>query len=253
MNKIILNARLFGLALISCLTFSTSVLADGNKIPSQGTWNVDLSARDFNGDLIADAYYDSALNITWLSSAGGNNASMTWAEATAWAATFSVGGETGWRLPRTVDFGNDGCNFGDANSGMGKDCGYRPAPSSSELAHLYYITLGNQGDTLGNHTKSWLENAGPFVHVQAQISNGLYWSETNAITDPNKAWVFATYDGWQNIVGKASNQLPVWVVHDGDIGISAVPESKIGLLMLFGLFFICVIRNRSLLAGKPIQ
>lgn len=44
-----------------------------------------------------------------------------------------------WRLPTTTDTGAAGCDF-DYN---GTDCGYNVAPTSSEMAHLFFAELGN--------------------------------------------------------------------------------------------------------------
>lgn len=41
-------------------------------IPGQGTWESTLQARDLTGDNVADAFYDSVLNITWLADANAN-------------------------------------------------------------------------------------------------------------------------------------------------------------------------------------
>jgi hypothetical protein len=46
-----------------------------------------------------------------------------------------------------MDVGNDGCNF----DYVGTDCGYNVDTSKSELASMFYDTLGNLGysDTSG--------------------------------------------------------------------------------------------------------
>ena len=51
-----------------------------------------------------------------------------------------VHGVIGWRLPSTTDSNNDGCNFSFAG---GTDCGYNVDTASSEMAHMFYVTLGN--------------------------------------------------------------------------------------------------------------
>ncbi len=43
------------------------------------------------------AYYDTVLNITW--DANANRGAYNWNAGTAWAANFTLGGITGWRLP----------------------------------------------------------------------------------------------------------------------------------------------------------
>ena len=73
-------------------------------VSGQGTWESTLQARDVNGDGVTDAYFDTALNITWLANWNANGP-MTWADANAWAAGLDVHGVTGWRLPSTAASG----------------------------------------------------------------------------------------------------------------------------------------------------
>ena len=56
--------------------------------PGRGTWESTLQARDLNGDTVTDAYYDTALNVTWLANANG---AMTWSAANTWASNLMVG------------------------------------------------------------------------------------------------------------------------------------------------------------------
>ena len=35
-------------------------------VPGQGTWETTLQARDINHDGTVDAYYDTALDVSWL-------------------------------------------------------------------------------------------------------------------------------------------------------------------------------------------
>ena len=84
-----------------------------------------LVARDLNGDTVTDAFYDTDLNITWLSDANVNGA-MNWDTAVAWAEGLSFGGYSDWRLPTS-----DTCQF--------YNC------TGSEMGHLWYVELGNTG------------------------------------------------------------------------------------------------------------
>lgn len=92
---------------IGCLFASLSVHAVG--ITGQGTWEVSLQARDLDGNMATiEAYYDTALGITWLADAnaaagtafdGGGSPTdgrMTWSNANAWAASLSLGGFAEW-------------------------------------------------------------------------------------------------------------------------------------------------------------
>ena len=235
------------IAFVACMALSSLAFADGTKITGQGTWEMDLVARDLNGDGLADAYFDRALNITWTAQArDSNEGALNWTGAVAWASSLNVYGVTGWRLPHTFDVGNDGCNYGDKFLGMGKDCGFQPAPASSELAHMYYVTLGNKGDDYGNHTHSWFENSGPFSNIVAQLSgphSGVYWSDTTLVTDAAQAWLFSYYDGWQNADTKSRQCCQVWAVHDG--AVTAVAEPASWALLLAGLGLVGCLGRRS--------
>ncbi len=104
--------------------------------------------------LSGQAYYDDVLDITWLADANyaqtsGHDADglMTWSASLAWIASLNTANHLGvsdWRLPFIVDTGTPGCDFGYS----GTDCGYNVqtktgATVHNEMAHLYYVTLGN--------------------------------------------------------------------------------------------------------------
>lgn len=204
---------------------------------------------DRGGGLI----YDTDLNITWLHNAnaalgtifdvadGVRDGRMTWANAVAWAARLSYHDSirkvtyTDWRLPTTTDMGTPGCNF--TNSGT--DCGENVDPASSEMAHLYHVSLGNQSryTTTGTESgafvgganpNSTLDNVGPFVNFQ---SNG-YWSGTEYAPAPSLVWFFYAGYGLQDVNGKTGS-LYALAVSPGDI--AAVPEAQTYALMLAGL------------------
>jgi hypothetical protein len=208
-----------------------------------------LQGRDLNGSAGSfEAYYDTELDITWLADANYAKTSgydadglMTWAAANTWAAQLSftnpLTSETldDWRLPTTTDTGAAGCNF--ANSGT--DCGYNVDPASSEMAHLYFVTLGNQSYRTttgavsgayagGANPNSTLDNVGPFTNFQSNY----YWSGTEYAPNPSYAWVFYTDFGSQSINGK-SNSFYALAVSPGDV--AAVPEAETYALMLAGL------------------
>ena len=42
-------------------------------VPGQGTWETTLQARNLDGDTTTDAFYDTALSITWLRNANVNS------------------------------------------------------------------------------------------------------------------------------------------------------------------------------------
>ena len=120
--------------------FSTLVQAD--LFP--GTQNF----YDRGGGLI----YDADLNITWYDytyTGPQGRTAANWYEAMTWAAGLTVAGLTGWRLPATVD--GPWVNGDDGTTTAGYNI------TSSEMGHLYYVSLGNTSE-------GGLTNKGPFTN-----------------------------------------------------------------------------------------
>jgi len=194
--------------------------------------------------------YDDVLDITWLQDANYAKTSgydadgrMDWNAAMAWATGLSYGGYNDWRLPTIVDTGTSGCDFAYG----GTDCGYNVQTGSvattvySELASLFYDTLGNNGwvDTSGNPTgcsgsDPWcLTNTGLFTNMQSNF----YWSGTEYAPGTYRAWGFYTGSGVQDTNDK-NVELYAWAVRSGDVGGGGggtVPEPGTLLLMSAGL------------------
>ncbi|MBX9916782.1 MAG: DUF1566 domain-containing protein [Nitrosomonas sp.] len=171
------------------------------------------------------AVYDTDLNITWLADANYAKTSgydadglMNWHDANTWAASLSIEGVTGWRLP-AVDTTCTGFNC-----------------SNSEMGHLFYNELG--GKAKSPISLSSDPDLALFTHVQYG-----YWSGTGFASDPHLAWLFL-FDYYERSgeqsVDFRSYVSYAWAVHDGDVGAGLVPEPEtyammsIGLLMLFG-------------------
>lgn len=228
--------------------------------PGQGTWETTLKSRDFNGDSIVDAYYDTALNITWLADANyaltsGFNLDglLLRSEAAAWASGLNVSGVDGWRLPTLSPvngieiqyvFSSDGStDWGHAATGIGWG-------KASELGHMFYVTLANKGlcNSMGPGTAvvcdefeqpdTGLINTGPFVNA----TSGEYWTDTAFAIRPDDFWFFDTRDGRQdgNIPFFANR---AWAVRSGDV-VAAVPELETGALMLAGLGAVAIAGRR---------
>lgn len=218
------------------------------------TWHDTLRSRDVNHDGTVDAYYDIALDVTWLKdfTTGG---ATTWSDASSQAAAFSSFGTTGWRLPalfRQVDWTNV----------------HTLQYTDSELGHLYAVTLGLPpsgcavlGCQTSEMTPAWL--AAPFrgitvwdnyiVDAVVPFPDGL---PPNSDEHP---WVEFSMGGWGN--GHGLNSLPTGMltfVHDGDVfaSVTAIPEPSTYALMAIGLLGIAGAarrRHRALQGGgRPI-
>lgn len=238
--------RYISLAVFALMSCFASQGAIAQVDPGQGTWTSTLQGRDLNGDHVADAYYDTVLGVTWLADAnyaattgfapGGGDpyyspaGGMTYSTASSWVSGLNVNGVTGWRLPNATFTGtaNDsGCSLFFIYPPAG--CNYQPDPGSNELAHLFLITLGNSGAT-------GLTNVGGFTNVAGSDTHMLYYAGAPVVQGE---WTsFSSFHFSQGIaVVNPQEFVPsfAWVVHDGDVGVAAVPEPSTYAMMLGGL------------------
>lgn len=202
--------------------------------------------------------YDTVLNITWLQNwnqAVGSSYDtavpgtgwMTWTTAQAWADDLVWGGFDDWRLPALLDTGAPGC---DVSSAGGTDCGYNVQTMSggvvfSEMAHLWYETLGNKarctpGDAACNTPQpGWgLTNTGPFINMQSRV----YWFGLDFAPAPPRAWTFDAWDGWQDPFALQENLLNAMAVRPGDV--AAIPEPGTWAMLTLGLTALLAVRRR---------
>ena len=192
-----------------------------------------LQARDLDRDGAADAYYDSAQRITWLADAnlaaaqGHGSAfgpgAMSWPQASAWAASLDVESVTGWRLPRSFVPDLAGlCAGGDSAACTGR------ITFESELSRLW-DQVGAGGPFANNSFGYWTGNTytpvGEPTHFYAQIFS--FDSGQRAMTDELSV-----------------PALHAWAVHDGDVGISPVPEPSTYALLLAGVAMVIVVAHR---------
>lgn len=232
------KSRLLGAVCATVFSFA-SLSSHSAAVSGQGTWETTLLGRDLDGNLAtAEAYYDTTLNITWLKNANAGAGSvfddgtsttdggMTWASAISWAASLDINGISNWRLPTMTDTNAPGCN----TAFVGTDCGYNVQTGSaattvySELASLWYDTLGNIGEynTAGSQFPAgWgLTNTGLFDNIQ---TGAHYWFGLEY--EPNNeffSWSFSANGGYQIWNGKSIN-FHGWAVHSGDVGAALVP------------------------------
>jgi len=115
----------------------------------------DLHARDIDRGGIADAFYDSRTNLTWLADANANGL-MTWGAATSWADALVVGRYTGWRLPLMTPV--NGTNWvADLPVAMDGSTDNAFHNRQTETGHLFYETLGNKAFCAGRVRGAFVE------------------------------------------------------------------------------------------------
>lgn len=207
--------------------------------------------------------YDDVLDITWLQDANYANTSgylgnsitdgnMSLSSANQWAANLTFGGYDDWRLPTVSPANGKEFNF-DGSS----DAGFNITRESSELSHLYYVGLGNEGatgidptpDTDGSISATCfdcLTNAGPFENIKDN-----FWVNSVNVVDPNlDTWMFSANQGLMSSFGADGTdftsdheiqEFKAWAVRDGDVAATVVPVPAAvwmfssGLLGLLGL------------------
>jgi len=244
------STKIFHHIVSSALLFTIigfSSVAHAISVSGQGTWETTLLGRDLDGNAATfEAYYDTTLNITWLADANVGGV-MNWADANAWAASLNINGVTGWRLPDTVD-GVFDWSYGGTNAGYNVDT------SMSEMASLFYDTLGNlaQFDTTGTQQAgSGVSNTGPFSNLQTgNDENHYYWSATEYAALSTRAWMFDFGPSTtQSIALKTNTSDPgvfgyyAWAVRPGDI--SAVPVPAAAWLFGSGLIGLIGVAKRK--------
>jgi hypothetical protein len=220
-----------------------------------GTWETTLQGRDLDGVAATfEAYYDTALNITWLADANyaqtsgyfaaNDSGGLTWDEARTWAAQLNINGVTGWRLPDVKPVNGSSFEYDRVSFDGSRDLGYNITSTQSELAHLYHVTLGNKSsfDALGDRQPDFgLQNTGPFS-IDQSIPYRPYWSGVEFAPSADLAWVFRTSYGYQDFDAYKSSEFSAWAVHSGDV--AAVPEPQTYAMALGGLAAVLVARRQ---------
>ena len=170
------------------------------------------------------AVLDTTTNLMWVSnanlaatntfgvsgiSAGG---AMSYSTAQAWIAAMNAAsylGYSNWVLPTALPVNGSSYNMVYSTNGA-TDFSYNisapgsayPGTQASQMAYLFYNSLGNVGyrDINGNLSPGFGSNSyGLFTNVQS-ANNGFYWTGNADITNPGNYLDFSLYTG-----GQASN------------------------------------------------
>jgi hypothetical protein len=147
-----------------------------------------------------------------------------------------------WRLPATLPVNGTEYQYAISYNGS-SDIGFNITNSGSEMAYLYYVSLGNKAyyDSAGNPQIGWgLIKTDPFL----QLRQGSYWSSSECPTCPGGFFGFDFYGGGQAIYSPAGrNEYNLAIaVRPGDVTPVPIP----GAVWLFGSGIILV-------AGKIIR
>lgn len=211
--------------------------------------------------------YEDTKGLVWMDYVRELN---TWQNQVDWASglgaalvviidpgfTTTVDWNTGWRLPSTDESKatmSGGLGYEGPDLGGYYDYLYGYNMVNSEMGHLYYESLGNQGylATDGNPQTGWgLKNKGPFNNLDAFA----YWSGTEYSPMTTIAWYFDYSNAYSQ-----DNQLYVNGILDGDPKadvnhyalavrtgeVSAVPVPGTMLLLASGLAGICACRKMN--------
>lgn len=241
-------------------------------VSGQGTWETTLQGRDLDGNAANfEAYYDTALDITWLADANFAQTSgfdadgrMPWDNMVSWVLGLDINGITGWQMPNVFpinrgafspwDGGSSNISFSNNAStdwGYADSAGWVDGSGNpvSAMGHMYYTTLGNLGfctpdnvDPSGcvEQTGWGPTNTGPFSNIQSA-----YWV-SGALVPPgmnNLEWDFRFNWGRQSALDK-NNFLSTWVVHTGDVG-TVVPAPATVWLFVSGLGLLGWMRRKA--------
>lgn len=205
-------------------------------------------------------FYDTELNVTWLQNANINGL-MTWDQATTWASGLSYYDGvrnvtyTDWRLPTINPVNGTSMNYAtsyiggaDMGSNMSAPGTVYAGSTGSEMAHLFYTTLGEQGycDPLTSTDGVCVgPQAGFDGSVNSPFTNLLssyYWSGSEDAWHPDYAWFFNFGYGSQGNTGK-DNAMYAMAVRDGDV--FAVPAPAAVWLLGSGLLGLMGVARRK--------
>lgn len=214
-----------------------------------------LSGRDLNGDGTADAYYDTAQNITWLADAnvyatlGGPleqdpfrygipgdplpAGNIRLSTAFSWIDTLVVGATDGWRLPQRLIPEDDQAAVCPPRS----PCGQR-SPWPTELSFLSGLLQAGGLELFSN-----VQNG---LYMTRNSEPGMMFTELrNPLAGPGGGIIT---DETSFVAGY------VWAVHSGDVGVAVapIPEPSTYALILTGLVGLGAFVRRRIRTQAPL-
>jgi hypothetical protein len=171
--------------------------------------------------------YDTDLDVTWLKDANHAKSSgydtdglMNWNQAVTWAASLTVGGVSGWRLP-TMTTSSGGGPRPNENGQISTG-----PTTSNEFGWLWHRLNGGAYITSSTDIT-------PFVNLPYQdgVSSEWYWTAEESGAN---AWRMSMNCAcWDDGSNKLTAEWYAWAVHDGNV--ANVPEPSTLLLMMTGL------------------
>jgi PEP-CTERM motif len=209
-------------ALVVAVTAALGVVATLQP----GAAEAALVARDLTGDQIADAYYDTTLDISWYAVSNTHFATAT--AARAWAQGLTVGAASDWRLPQVLPVDGVSYDFQYTNDGSSDRGGAATGTgwgTASEMGHLFYVTLQNIGAWAVNPTNpnSIAPNPAwnPLAHDDGPIdwvAGDVVYIAENVAQPGNYPWAFSFHRGLQYVIDEGPGAGYALAVHAGDVG-----------------------------------
>ncbi|MCK7501628.1 MAG: PEP-CTERM sorting domain-containing protein [Comamonadaceae bacterium] len=175
-----------------------------------------------------EAYYDTLLDVTWLTDATASG-NLTYGQARAWLRQVAVGSVAGWRFP----------------DGEGR-----------ELQSLFRVTLGLIDNGPMDPIDFRKANTGPFKNLEHASE---VWIMSD---DPYRPWAepdypsywLSTYYGVGQGGADIYSKMPTWAVLSGDVPV--VPEPATSVLFALGAGALALrlkLRKRSPAEGRTLR